>query len=189
MTPSLPTLIERVGHDLADLAVVVGGDGGDVGDVVLAVDRLGLFLEVFDDSRDRLADAAGQGHRIGAGGQVAIAFLEDGLGQHRGGGGAVAGDIAGLAGGFFHELGADVFVLVVEFDFLGDGDAVLGDGRAPQPLSMTALRPRGPSVAFTARASLVTPSSRDLRASASKASIFAAMPRLLNNLISKVRPQ
>src|SRR3954468_3900601 len=46
---------------------------------------------------------------------------------------------------------------------------------APQPLSMTALRPRGPRVAFTARASFVTPSRSALRASASKASILAAM--------------
>src|SRR5687768_4423487 len=48
---------------------------------------------------------------------------------------------------------------------------------APHPLSMTALRPRGPRVAFTARDNLVTPSSKDFRASASKASIFAAMFR------------
>src|SRR5437773_3597235 len=52
---------------------------------------------------------------------------------------------------------------------------------APQPLSRTALRPRGPSVTFTARASLVTPSRRLLRASTSKANIFAAMPRLLSS--------
>src|SRR5688500_14702245 len=52
---------------------------------------------------------------------------------------------------------------------------------APHPLSITALRPRGPRVAFTARASFVTPSSSALRASASKASILAAMPHLLLN--------
>src|SRR5215210_6055168 len=46
---------------------------------------------------------------------------------------------------------------------------------APQPLSMTALRPRGPRVALTARDSFVTPSRSDFLASASKASIFAAM--------------
>src|SRR5947209_8177466 len=51
---------------------------------------------------------------------------------------------------------------------------------APQPLSMTALRPRGPRVTFTARASLETPARRDLRASTSKASSFAAMPGLLS---------
>src|SRR5687767_467376 len=54
---------------------------------------------------------------------------------------------------------------------------------APQPLSITALRPRGPRVAFTARDSFVTPSSSALRASASKASIFAAMPHLLLDVL------
>src|SRR5687768_484362 len=51
---------------------------------------------------------------------------------------------------------------------------------APQPLSMTAFLPRGPRVTFTARASLLTPESSALRASTSKANIFAAMPRLLS---------
>src|SRR5688572_1523125 len=51
---------------------------------------------------------------------------------------------------------------------------------APHPLSMTALRPRGPSVVFTARASFETPDSSALRASISKASILAAMPDLLS---------
>src|SRR3954452_18724374 len=50
---------------------------------------------------------------------------------------------------------------------------------APQPLSMTAFRPRGPSVALTARDNFVTPSRSDLRASVSKASILAAMNLLL----------
>src|SRR3954471_11108432 len=50
---------------------------------------------------------------------------------------------------------------------------------APQPLSMTAFRPRGPRVAFTARDSFITPSRSDLRASVSKDSILAAMNLLL----------
>src|SRR6476646_3287746 len=58
---------------------------------------------------------------------------------------------------------------------------------APQPLSRTAFRPRGPRVTFTARASLVTPSRRALRASTSKANIFAAMPRLLSSPVSVLR--
>jgi hypothetical protein len=144
---------------------------------------LGLLLEVLDDRVDRLADAAGDGHRVGAGRQGPVAFLEDGLGEHGRGRRAVAGDVGRLAGGFLHELGADVLVLVGELDLLGDRSrrpsSPVG---APQPLSMTALRPRGPRVLFTARDSLLTPSNRLLRASASKANIFAAMPRLLVQL-------
>jgi hypothetical protein len=56
------------------------------------------------------------------------AFAEDGFGEDGGGGGAVAGDVGGLGGDLFDHLGADVLERVFEFDFLGDGDAVLGDG-------------------------------------------------------------
>ena len=61
-------------------------------------------------------------------GDVLQAFAEDGLGIHGGGGGAVAGDAAGLGSDFLDHLRAHVFVRVFEFDFLGDGDAVFGDG-------------------------------------------------------------
>src|SRR6202043_2027243 len=44
---------------------------------------------------------------------------------------------------------------------------------APQPLSSTALRPRGPSVLLTAFVSLEAPSNRLLRASSSKLKSFA----------------
>ena len=46
---------------------------------------------------------------------------------------------------------------------------------APKPLSSTAFRPRGPSVAFTARASFSTPARMRSRASASKQSCLAPM--------------
>ena len=55
---------------------------------------------------DGLLDAAGQGHRVVAGGDHLEAFAVDGLGKDGGGGGAVAGHVAGLAGGFLDELRA-----------------------------------------------------------------------------------
>ena len=54
----------------------------------------------------------------------------------------------------------------------------------PQPLSMTALRPRGPSVALTAAASFSTPASRLARASASNANCLTAIIACLLNLRS-----
>ncbi len=56
------------------------------------------------------------------------AFAVDRFGEHGGGGGAVAGGVAGLAGDFADHLGTHVFVGVFEFDLLGHGDAVLGHG-------------------------------------------------------------
>ena len=61
-------------------------------------------------------------------------FLDDRLGQKRGRGSAVAGDIGGLGGDLAHHLRAHVLELVFEFDFLGDGDPVLADARCTKGL-------------------------------------------------------
>jgi hypothetical protein len=53
----------------------------------------------------------------------------DGLGQNGRGGGAVAGNVGGLAGDFADHLRAHVLEAVLQFDFFRNGDAVLGDGR------------------------------------------------------------
>ena len=55
-------------------------------------------------------------------------------GQNGGGGGAVAGLVGGSGSDFAHHLRAHVLELVFEFDFLGDGDAVLGDARSAERL-------------------------------------------------------
>jgi hypothetical protein len=60
--------------------------------------------------------------------------LDDGLGQHCRRGGAVAGEIIGLGGDFAQHLRAHVLELVLKLDFLGDGDAVLGDARRAEGL-------------------------------------------------------
>ena len=51
-----------------------------------------------------------------------------------------------LLSGFLDELGAHVLVRVLQLDLLGDGDAVLGDGRAAPALvedGVAAARPEG----------------------------------------------
>ena len=89
---------------------------------------LDILRELVDDRFDGQVDAALDLGGVGAGGDVLEAFGEDGFGVDGGGGGAVAGDVGGLGGDFLDHLGAHVFVGVFELDFLGDGDAVLGDG-------------------------------------------------------------
>ena len=96
--------------------------------IACAGDRLGQLLQLVDDHFDGLLDAALQLHRVGAGDDVLRALAEDRLGQHGGGGGAVAGDVGGLARHFADHLGAHVLERILQLDFLGDGDAVLGDG-------------------------------------------------------------
>ena len=71
---------------------------------------------------------------VGAGGDVAQAGLDDGLGQHGGGGGAVAGDVVGLGGHRLDQLCTEVLERILEVDLAGDGDAVVGDDGAAERL-------------------------------------------------------
>ena len=76
-------------------------------------------------------DTALQIHRVHAGGNRLGAFTDDRSRQNGCGGGAVASRIGGLGSDFAHHLRTHVLELVFEFDFLGDGYAVLGRaGRA-----------------------------------------------------------
>ena len=124
-------LLHGVGEELADFGVAVGGDGADLGDFLVRGDLLGVLDEVGDHGFHRQIDTALQIHRVHAGGHRLGAFAHDGRSQHGRGSGAVTGGIRRLGGDFAHHLGAHVLELVVKLDFLGDGDAVLGDaGRA-----------------------------------------------------------
>ncbi len=142
----LADLFHGLGDDLADLLVVVGGDGGDVFHVPLGLDGDGHLLELLDDLVHGPLDAAFHEHGIDAGDDGAEALVIDGLGQDGGGGGAVAGHVARLRGHVLDHLGAHVLVLVFEGDFLGHGDAVLGDGRRAEAFlqdDIAALGPQG----------------------------------------------
>ena len=125
----LADLFHGLGEHLADFAVAVRGDRADLGHLLGALDLDRHLLELGRDVFDGLLDALLHLDRVDARDDGPEAFVEDGFGQDGGGGGAVAGDVAGLAGDFLHHLGAHVFVGVFELNFLGDGDAVLGDGR------------------------------------------------------------
>ena len=122
----LADLVHGVGDELADLVVVVRRDGGDLRDGDAVLHRLGLLLDRVDRHGGGRLDAALDEHRVGAGGEVAQALVHDLLGQDGRGGGAVAGDVVGLAGDFLHHLRAHVLERVLELDLLGDGHAVVG---------------------------------------------------------------
>src|SRR3981081_475268 len=59
---------------------------------------------------------------------------DDRMSEHGRRGGAVAGLIGGSRRNLAHHLGAHVLELVLEFDLLGDGDAVLGDAGSAERL-------------------------------------------------------
>ena len=127
-------LLHRLGEEAADLLVAVGRNRADLGDLVVRSDLLRVLFELLDHGLDRDVDAALEIHGVHAGGNGFGAFLDDRRGEHGRRRGAVTGDVGGLGCDLAHHLGAHILELVVEFDFLGDGDAVLGDTRRAERL-------------------------------------------------------
>ena len=134
MTPSLPTfciasaIISPI--DLSPFAAIVP-TWATSADSLIFLARLAMSLTASATARStpRLRSI---GFMPAA--TVFGAFLDDRLGEHRRGGGAVAGGVVGLRGDFAHHLRAHVLELVLELDLLGDGDAVLGDARGAERL-------------------------------------------------------
>src|SRR6266478_3368407 len=80
---------------------------------------------------DGLFDAALESGGAGAGGDSLDALAEDGLREHGRGGRAVTDNVGSLGSDFADHLRAHVLERSAEFDFLGNGHAILGDdGRA-----------------------------------------------------------
>ena len=134
------------GNDVADGGVRVGRNGADLGNFFLVAGGLGKVGQLGDQGFNGLVHATLDGHGVAASGHKLGAFAVNGLGQNGGGGGTVASGVRGLGGHFFHELGAHVFELVGQFDFLGHGHAVLGDDGSAEGLfngHVTALGTQG----------------------------------------------
>ena len=130
----LADLVHRLGDDAADFLVGVCRDRGDLGDFLRIGNLLRKLLELGDDGLGGLHDAALKRNRVGTGGDIAEAFLVDCLGKYGSRSSSIARDVGGLAGNFTDELCAHVFIGALEFDFLGNRDTVLGDGRRSELL-------------------------------------------------------
>ena len=127
-------LLHRLGDHLADFLFAVRGDRANLGDLLRRLDLLGLSRNVLHDLAYCQIDAALQVHRIHTGCDQLDPFLHNRLSQHCRGGGAIAGDVAGLRCHFAQHLRTHVLELIFEFDLLGDGDFVLGDARRTKAL-------------------------------------------------------
>jgi hypothetical protein len=158
----LAHLLERVGHDLAGLGVVVGGDGGDVLDVLLAVDGGGCVVDRLVGDLDGLLHPADERVGVDARGDVAEPLLEECLSEDGRGRGAVAGVVGGLGGRFLHELGAHILGLVGQLDLFGDRDAVLGHGRAAPGLVDDRVAPTWAEGHFDGRGEFLNPGQEGL---------------------------
>ena len=124
-------------HHLADQFAdggVGGGDAGDLRHLLAGGDAGGVVADHVGEHFDALLEAALQRHRVGSGGHVAHALVDDRLREHRRGGRAVAGDVVGLGGDFLGELSADVVEGLLEIDVAGDRHTVVGDRRRAEGL-------------------------------------------------------
>ena len=130
-------VVADLGHRLADQftdLLVARGHGGDLRDALLVGDRRGRGQQGLGHRVGGLGDARAELDRVGTGGDLPQPGLDDRLRQHGRGGGAVTGDVVGLGGHRLHQLRAEVLERVLEVDLAGDGDAVVGDGRAAERL-------------------------------------------------------
>src|SRR5208282_476878 len=134
----LADLLHRFGNDLANGLVVVGRDRAHLGDhlaghglaelVEFAFFAVAFFVESAGDEQNRLLDAALDRHWIGTSSDGFHAFAINCLGQNGRGGGAVAGNVRSLRSHFADHLRAHVLDAIGQFNFFGNGDAVLGNG-------------------------------------------------------------
>ena len=97
MTPSLPTFSIASAIILPISVSLLAATVATCSISFLLLIVIDIFLSLLDDVVDGLLDAALHEHRVDAGDDGLEALVEDGLGQHGGGGGAVAGDVGGLA--------------------------------------------------------------------------------------------
>src|SRR4029077_15306539 len=91
ITPSLPDLFHRIGKELANFGIAVGGNRSDLGDFLVRGDLLRILLQFLAHRFDRKIDAALEIHRVHAGGYGLGAFPYDRVRKNRGGRGAVTG--------------------------------------------------------------------------------------------------
>src|SRR4029077_2563624 len=99
--------------------------------------------KVIDQASDGQVDAPLDQYRVAALANRLHALPDDGLGDHGGGGGAVADDVVGLDGGFLDQLRAHVLELVLQVDFPRDRNAIVGDDRRAGDLLQDDVAPLG----------------------------------------------
>ena len=75
--PVFSDLFNRVGNLLADLMIIVGGNGSYLGDFFLVLDVLGGLFDFFNRDTNALFDSPLDSHGVDAGGNRFKAFLDD----------------------------------------------------------------------------------------------------------------
>ena len=121
----LADLLEGASQQLTDL-LGLGGDSCNVRHLG-ALHGACVLEQTCGDSLHGRLDAALDVGGCRAAGDVAQTLVHQRLREHGCGGGAVTGNVVGLGGDFLRQLGAQVLVRVVQFNFASNGHAVVGD--------------------------------------------------------------
>ena len=121
----LTNLLEGASQQLTNL-LGLRGDSGDVRHLG-ALHGACVLEQACGDSLHSSLNAALDVGGCCTAGDVAQALVDQCLCEHGCGGGTVTGYVVGLGGDFLRQLGAQVLVRVVQFNFAGDGHAVVGD--------------------------------------------------------------
>ena len=119
--------IEGVGDCAADFWVATGGHGGNLGDRLVAADRLRQLVNFRHQPGNGFVNPAPQGHGVGTGGHIFHALTHQGLGQHGGRRGSVTSNIFGFGGHFAHQASTRILQGAFQFNFFRDRDAVIHD--------------------------------------------------------------
>src|SRR6185369_17061128 len=120
----LAHLLHRLGDDVADGFVAVGGDTADLRDHFTR-DRMRQLLDFRYRNFDSLVDTALDGHRVGARGNSFDTLAKDRLSQNCGGSGTVARYVGGFRSHLPHQLRAHVLQRILQLNLFGEGDAIL----------------------------------------------------------------
>lgn len=123
----LADLLHGLGNDGTDVGITVGGDGGNLGNLLRSGDDLFVSNEDLEDLVDSLLGTSTEIHGVAAGSDVLHTLRVDGSGEDSGGGGTVTGGVVGLGSNVLDKTSTEVLNGVLESDSLGDRDTVLGD--------------------------------------------------------------
>ena len=94
-----------------------------------------MRLDRLHSGIDSLAHAAADVHGVCTSGDILHALVDHGLCQDGSRSGAVACSVVGLGCDLTHQLCAHVLELVLQLDFLSDGDTIVGDDRCAELLA------------------------------------------------------
>lgn len=78
----LPDLLHRLGNQITNMLVSVGGNSSDLRDFLRGGDGTGIVLEERDDDFDGLLDTAAEVHGVDSGSDVLQTLGKDGAGEN-----------------------------------------------------------------------------------------------------------